>query len=53
VFSRQELSEFKQRDKPELVAAHTVPRRYIQGKALAVFLPIPPFSPVWRIGWVH
>jgi signal peptidase I len=52
-FSREELSEFKQRDKPELIAAHTVPRRYIQGKALAVFLPIPPFAPVWRIGWVH
>ncbi len=30
-----------------------VPREYILGKALAVFLPIPPFAPVWRIGWVH
>lgn len=52
-FTREELSEFKVRDKPELVSAHTVPREYIQGKALAVFLPIPPFAPVWRIGWVR
>ena len=35
------------------VSAPTVPRHYILGKALAVFLPIPPFAPVWRIGWVH
>jgi signal peptidase I len=30
-----------------------VPRRFILGKATAVFLPIPPFSPVVRIGLVH
>ena len=53
VFTREELSQYKQREKPERVSAHTVPREYIQGKALAVFLPIPPFAPVWRIGWIH
>ena len=30
-----------------------VPRRFILGKATAIFLPIPPFSPVVRIGFVH
>ncbi|MCH2100499.1 MAG: signal peptidase I [Planctomycetes bacterium] len=52
-FTRKQLSEFKDRSKPELVSTHTVPREYVQGKALAVFLPIPPFAPVWRIGWVY
>ncbi len=32
---------------------HTVPRAYILGKAMAVFLPVPPFSPVARIGLVR
>jgi len=31
----------------------TVPRAYLLGKALATFLPVPPFSPVARIGLVH
>jgi signal peptidase I len=35
------------------VPVSTVPREYLLGKAMAVFLPIPPFAPVWRIGWVH
>lgn len=30
-------------------AAPFVPRDYILGKALCVFLPIPPLSPVWRV----
>lgn len=30
-----------------------VPRGYILGRALAVFLPVPPFAPVARIGLVH
>lgn len=32
---------------------HTVPRAYILGKAMAVFLPVPPFSPVVRIRTVR
>ncbi len=50
---RQELLRANANGSAEEMAAHFVPRRYIQGKALAVFLPIPPFAPVWRIGWVH
>lgn len=30
-----------------------VPREYILGRALAVFLPVPPFAPVARIGLVR
>lgn len=52
-FTREEIDEHVVRDGQQLVSAHTVPREYIQGKALAVFLPIPPFAPVWRIGWIH
>jgi len=36
-----------------LQAAPLVPRSYLLGRALAVFLPVPPFAPVARIGWVH
>lgn len=50
---REDLLRANEGGAAEEVAAHFVPRRYIQGKALAVFLPVPPFSPVWRIGWVH
>jgi signal peptidase I len=50
---REELLRANAGGAAEEMAAHFVPRRYIQGKALAVFLPIPPFAPVWRIGWVH
>lgn len=50
---REELLKANADGQAEEMAAHFVPRRYIQGKALAVFLPIPPFAPVWRIGWVH
>lgn len=32
---------------------HSVPRRFLLGKALAVFWPLPPFSPSWRIQWVR
>lgn len=31
------------------IPAHYVPREYILGKAMAVFLPIPPFAPVFRL----
>jgi len=36
-----------------LQPAPLVPREFLLGRALAVFLPIPPFSPVARVGWVH
>ncbi len=32
---------------------HTVPRELVQGRAVAVFWPIQPFTGVWRLGWVH
>ena len=32
---------------------HFVHRRFLLGKALAVFWPLPPVSPVWRLGWVR
>jgi len=51
-FTREELAQHKE-GVAELTTVHTVPRRYIQGKAIAIFLPIPPFAPVWRFGWVH
>jgi hypothetical protein len=51
--SREDLMRANPGGTAEEVSAHFVPRRYIQGKALAVFLPVPPFAPVWRIGWVH
>ncbi len=35
------------------VPISTVPRDYIIGKALAVFLPIPPMAPIVRVGLVH
>jgi len=36
-----------------LQPAPLVPRNLLLGRALAVFLPVPPFAPVARIGWVH
>jgi signal peptidase I len=51
-FTRDQLA-LANSDSAQIEAAHFVPRNYIQGKALAVFLPIPPFAPVWRMGWVH
>ncbi len=36
-----------------LQPAGLVPRNYILGRALAVFLPVPPFAPVVRMGLVH
>jgi hypothetical protein len=30
-----------------------VPERMLLGKALAVFWPLPPFSPTWRLKWVR
>jgi signal peptidase I len=36
-----------------LQPAPLVPREFLLGRALAVFLPVPPFAPVARIGWVH
>jgi hypothetical protein len=32
---------------------HSVPERMLLGKALAVFWPLPPFSPTWRLKWVR
>lgn len=34
-------------------AAGLVPRNYVLGRAIAVFLPVPPFAPVVRMGLVH
>ncbi len=42
-----------QRSTDRLEPAPFVPREYVIGRAIAVFLPIPPFSPVWRFGLVH
>jgi len=36
-----------------LEAHHTVPRELIQGRAVAIFWPIQPFTGVWRLGWIH
>ena len=33
--------------------AGLVPRNYVLGRAIAVFLPVPPFAPVVRMGLVH
>lgn len=30
-----------------------IPREFVLGKALAVFWPLPPFSPSWRLKWVR
>ena len=40
-------------DDPKVVAVHSVPRRFLLGKALAVFWPLPPASPTWRLKWVR
>ncbi len=42
-----------QRSTDRLEPAPSVPRDCVSRRALAVFLPIPPFSPVWRFGLVH
>ncbi|MSR46121.1 MAG: signal peptidase I [Planctomycetes bacterium] len=38
---------------PVIVNVHSVPRDFLLGKALAVFWPLPPFSPSWRLQWVR
>ena len=38
---------------PEIAAYRSVPRELLLGKALAVFWPIPPMSPTWRLKWVR
>ena len=37
----------------ELAGHHTVPRQLVQGRAVAIFWPIQPFTGVWRLGWIH
>jgi signal peptidase I len=38
---------------PESVEVHSFPKEFLLGKALAVFWPLPPFSPSWRLKWVR
>ena len=38
---------------PETVPFPLIPREFLLGKALAVFWPLPPFSPSWRLKWVR
>jgi len=38
---------------PDVTDVHSVPRDFLLGKALAVFWPLPPFSPTWRLKWVR
>ena len=46
-----ELYEFDSRDVqgPVTIPYHYVPEEFLLGKALAVFWPLPPFSPTWRL----
>jgi signal peptidase I len=37
----------------ETPSIHSFPERMLLGKALAVFWPLPPFSPTWRLKWVR
>jgi signal peptidase I len=37
----------------ETTSIHSFPERMLLGKALAVFWPLPPFSPTWRLKWVR
>lgn len=48
-FTPDELMQAEDRE----VASPLVPREYVLGRALAVFLPVPPFAPVARIGLVR
>ncbi len=32
---------------------HKIPEEFLLGKAMAVFWPLPPFSPSWRLKWVR
>ena len=38
---------------PVTVNVHSVPRDFLLGKALAIFWPLPPFSPTVRLKWVR
>ena len=38
---------------PEWTNVHSVPKKLLLGKALAVFWPLPPFSSTWRFKWVR
>ncbi len=38
---------------PVVVNVHSAPRGFLLGKALAVFWPLPPASPTWRLKWVR
>lgn len=49
VLSSDEVADSQSRRE----AAPVVPREYVLGRALAVFLPVPPFAPVTRIGLVQ
>jgi hypothetical protein len=40
-------------DDPTIVSVHSFPADFLLGKALAVFWPLPPFSPTWRLKWVR
>jgi len=40
-------------DDPEIASVHSFPAEFLLGKALAVFWPLPPFSPTWRLKWVR
>jgi signal peptidase I len=48
-FARADAAE----DDPQLVPVHSVPREFLLGKALAIFWPLPPFSPTLRLKWVR
>lgn len=37
----------------ETRSIHSFPERMLLGKALAVFWPLPPFAPTWRLKWVR
>jgi hypothetical protein len=37
----------------EVDQIHSFPERMLLGKALAVFWPVPPFAPTWRLKWVR
>jgi signal peptidase I len=51
VFHRTDLED--DLDAPEIVDVHSFPAEFLLGKAIAVFWPLPPFSPVWRLKWVR
>jgi len=51
VFPRTRLRD--EIDDPEIEAVHSFPKEFLLGKALAVFWPLPPLSPTWRLKWVR